>query len=71
MLDLVGTQIVDFLMHRLLCLCFRQLSMAADAAFEIRNEDELNRVLRLCAGKDRQVEDKVKSLKQQLGAGKR
>ena len=45
--------------------------MAADAAFEIRNEDELNRVLRLCASKDRQVEDKVKSLKQQLAAGRR
>ena len=45
--------------------------MAADAAFENRNEDELNRVLRLCASKDRQVEDKVKSLKQQLAGGKR
>lgn len=48
-----------------------QLSMAADAAFDNRNEDELNRVLRLCTNKDRQVEDKVKSLKQQLAGGRR
>ena len=45
--------------------------MAADAAFENRNEDELNRVLRCCTNKDRQVEDKVKSLKQQLASGRR
>ena len=50
---------------------FSQLSMAADAAFENRNEDELNRVLRLCTNKERQVEDKVKSLKQQLAGGRR
>ena len=49
----------------------RQLSMAADAAFENRNEEELNRVLRICTSKDRQVEDKVKYLKQQMVGGKR
>ena len=45
--------------------------MAADAAFENRNEEELNRVLRICTSKDRQVEDKVKYLKQQMAGGKR
>ncbi|XP_053409060.1 vacuolar protein sorting-associated protein 16 homolog [Mercenaria mercenaria] len=47
------------------------LRLAAEAAFENRNEDDLNRVLRKCTLADRAVEDQIKGYKQQLAGGRR
>ncbi|KAL3836276.1 hypothetical protein ACJMK2_021714 [Sinanodonta woodiana] len=43
-----------------------EFKMAAETAFENRNEDELNSVLRRCIGTDRQVAETINSMKQQL-----
>jgi len=49
-------------------LIFRQLREAAEAAFENKSEEELNRVARNCTDKaDKGVTDLCQSYKQQLG----
>lgn len=50
---------------------FSDLRQAADAAFENRSEEDLNRVLRKCATTDRAVEEQIRGYKQQLGGGRR
>lgn len=50
---------------------FSDLRQAAEAAFENKSEDDLNRVLRKCAIADRAVEDQIRGYKQQLAGGRR
>ncbi|KAK3602689.1 hypothetical protein CHS0354_017895 [Potamilus streckersoni] len=47
-----------------------EFKMAAETAFENRNEEELNSILRRCIGTDRQVAETINSMKQQLSSKK-